>query len=232
MRNKLIAAAVVVATMASAAVAATPYRQISVSGQGSVEAAPDMATISIGVTHQSDVAGDAMAQTSDAVIAMLERLEGMGVLPKDVQTQNLSLNPVWSNKPSDQGNIRQITGYVASNSLSVQVRDLSRLGTIMDAVITDGANDFNGLRFSIQDADPLMAQARAAAVKDAMDKAQQLSEAAGVSLGPVLKIDEGGRVSGPMPMMDAVRMSAEAMPIATGEVSVSATVQMIFAIAE
>lgn len=232
MRTKLIAAAALVATLASAAVAATPNRQITVSGQGSIAAAPDMASISVGVTHQSEVAGDAMAQTSDAVAAMLARLDGMGVLPKDVQTQNLSLNPVWSNMPSDPGKQRQITGYVASNSLSVQVRDLSRLGTIMDAVIADGANDFNGLRFSVQNNDPLMAQARAAAVKDAMDKAQQLAEAAGVTLGPVLRIDEGGRVKGPMPMMDAVRMSAEAMPIAAGEVSVNATVQMMFAIAE
>ncbi len=114
----------------------------------------------------------------------------------------------------------------------VRVRDLAALGGILDTVIADGANDFNGLRFGLQDPAPLMDEARRRAVDDAMARAALLAGAAGVTLGPVLSIDDQGG-SRPMPMAEmAMRMSAGAAPVAAGELTLTANVAMVFAIAE
>lgn len=229
MRRYLIATFVAVFGLTGMAFADDNARRITVTGQGQVDAVPDMAVITLGVTHEDAVAAAAMQATSDAVARMLERLSGMGIAPRDVQTRQLSLNPVWSNETSDGVRIRRMTGFVASNTLTVRVRNLSALGEILEAVIDDGANDFNGLRFSVQDPDPLLVQARERAVADAIAKARQLAESAGVGLGAVMRIDEhgGGR---PAPMAEMARMASDGVPVAAGEVSVSASVSMVFAI--
>lgn len=208
--------------------AADPAR-ISVTGLGQVEAPPDMATITLGVTQQAEQAADAMAATSRAVGGILERLDAMGLEPRDLQTRRLSLSPVWSNRSGSSGAPPAITGFVASNTVLVRVRALERLGGILDAVIAEGANDFNGLEFSLQDPEPIRDQARARAVEDGIRKARLLAQAAGVTLGPVLSISEqdGGR---PAPMMMEMSARAADVPVAAGEVSMRATVSMVFAI--
>ncbi|MEY8842728.1 SIMPL domain-containing protein, partial [Cribrihabitans sp. XS_ASV171] len=194
-------------------------RTITVNGEGSVEAAPDMATIVLGVTNEAAEAGAAMQATSEAVTRILARLEEMGIAARDMQTRDLSLRPVWSDqRPVDQSEPRKITGFVASNRLFVRVRDLDRLGRVMDSVIRDGANDFNGLNFGLQEPEPLVVEARTKAVQDAMDKARQLAEAAGVTLGEVVTLSEhGGR---PMARMSEMAMadSGGGVPVAGGEV--------------
>jgi len=203
-------------------------RQITVSGAGSVATAPDMATINLGVTHQTKDAGAAMAATTQATAKMLQRLADLGVNPRDMQTSSLSLNPVWSNRGSSASGNAQITGFVASNSVRVRLRDLGGLGRILDAVIVDGANDFKGLRFSVQDPDPLMDLARKKAVADAIAKAQLLTAAAGVTLGPVLSMTEHG--GGRPVMMEMAAGRSSDVPIAAGEVALNASVSMVFAI--
>lgn len=205
-------------------------RQITVTGEGSVAVVPDMATINLGVTHQAKEAGAAMAATSAATAGILHRLAALGVDPRDMQTSSLSLNPVWSNRSASSSGAPAITGFEAGNSVHVRVRDLSGLGGILDAVIADGANNFNGLRFSVQDSDPLMALARQKAVADAIAKAQLLTAAAGVTLGPVQSIAEHG--GGRPVMMEMSAARGGDVPIAAGEVSVSASVSMVFAIAD
>lgn len=231
MRHSILAAAALVFALTGAVAANEDARRITVTGQGQVEAVPDMATITMGVTHESKEAGDAMQATSAAVAQMLDRLASLGVEPRDMQTARVSLNPVWSNLTSSGVKTRKITGFVASNTISVRVRDLSSLGTVLDAVIQDGANDFNGLSFSVQDPAPLMAEARKRAVQDAMDKARQLADAAGVELGAVMTLNEhgGGRQ---MPMAEMARMASDAVPIAAGEIGLSQSVTMVFAITE
>lgn len=227
----LSAAAVICALAGGAAWAEDTARRITVSGEGQVEAAPDMATITLGVTNEAREAKAAMEATSDAVARVLERLSSLGIAPRDLQTRELSLSPVWSDRGAAGEERRRITGFVASNTVLVRVRDLTALGGILDAVISDGANDFNGLRFGIQEPDPLMDAARRRAVADAMAQAELLAEAAGVELGPVMSISAhgGGR---PAPMAEAMRSSAAGVPVAAGEVTVSANVSMVFAIAE
>lgn len=216
---------------AVSATSAEVQRVISVTGRGSVEMVPDMATISIGVQEQAQEAAEAMSAASRAVAAILTRLDAAGIAPRDVQTDNLSLQPVWSRSSTNNRDPR-IIGFVARNTLTIRVRDLDILGATLDAVVQDGANTFNGLNFSVQDPEPAIARARAAAVKDAIARATQLADAAGVQLGPVQSISEQGGVVRPQMMeMAAARMASD-VPVAQGEVSLATQVNMVFVIAE
>ena len=215
------------ALMVTTAQAQTAPR-ITVTGEATVSAAPDMATVSLGVTTQDSSATGAMKSNAAALTAVLARLEAAGIATRDLQTSNLQLGPNWTQ--TDGSTAPQIAGYTASNMLSVRVRDLTILGAVLDAVITDGANTLNGISFEQSDPKPLADSARAAAVADAMAKAQLLTKAAGMTLGQVIEMSEIGGYGVPMPMMKAVAMDSEAMPVAAGEVGVTASVTMVFAV--
>lgn len=224
-------AAVLAATAAGAAHA--EERRIRVSATGTAEAAPDMATIVLGVTNEDKAASAAMRATSAAVAKVLARLDDMGIAPRDVQTRDLSVSPVWSGRGYSGDGTPRITGFVASNRVFVRVRDLGALGAILDGVMEDGANDFSGLSFGLQEPEPLEAEARAEAVADAIEKARQLAQAAGVTLGPVQSIDEqSGGVRPVMQMREMAMADSGGVPVAGGEVSVSVTVSMEFDISE
>lgn len=204
-------------------------RQIQVSGEGRVEVSPDLAVITLGVTKEANEASEAMALVSEDMSAVVQELRAVGIAAKDLQTQQISLHPVWSNggllsSGSDQ---RRITGFSASNTVNLRVRDLDQLGEVLDRVLRAGANQFQGLRFDVADQAELQDQMRANAVADARHKAQILAEAAGVTLGPVRSITDlhqgGGR---PVMAMEMARSSA--MPIEAGELSFSHSVQVVF----
>lgn len=119
------------------------------------------------------------------------------------------------------------------NTVRVRVRDLEKLGEILQAVLNDGANDLSGLSFGLQDPRPVEDTARHAAVMDALAKAQLLADAAGVALGPVLTITEGG--GGSQPMFDApmARMElASPVPVSAGETVISQRVTLVFSLGE
>lgn len=203
-------------------------RQISVIGEGRVDAAPDMATITIGVTNEAKSARVAMAETSAAVSRVLTRLDSLGLASRDLQTRNVTLSPVWSGDRASLGGPNRITGFVAANTVFVRVRDLASLGNVLDAVIDDGANTFDGLEFSLQEPGPMIDEARRRAVADGMARAALLAEAAGVTLGEVVTIsDHGG--GGPV-MMEMAAARGGGVPVAAGEVTLNATVSMVFAI--
>lgn len=204
-------------------------RQIQVSGEGRVEVSPDLAVITLGVTKEANEASEAMALVSEDMSAVVQELRAVGIAAKDLQTQQISLHPVWSNggllsSGSDQ---RRITGFSASNTVNLRVRDLDQLGEVLDRVLRAGANQFQGLRFDVADQAELQDQMRANALADARHKAQILAEAAGVTLGPVRSITDlhqgGGR---PVMAMEMARSSA--MPIEAGELSFSHSVQVVF----
>ena len=202
-------------------------RTINVTGTGVVETEPNMAVISLAVTHDAATAGEAMAQVSEEMTALLARLTALGIASNDVQTNRLSLNPIWDNRPSQNDEPPKIVGFVASNGVHIRVRGLTTLGSILDAVITEGANEMSGLRFTVDDPKPLQDAARARAVADALDKAEQLASAAGVTLGPLRTMsDSGGNRAPVMKEMSAAR-SVE-VPLAAGEISLSASVSMSF----
>ncbi|MEY4871581.1 MAG: hypothetical protein RLZZ563_911 [Pseudomonadota bacterium] len=203
---------------------------ISVTGEGIVAAAPDLATVSLGVTMQGDTAAAAMAAGNSALQAVLERLKAAGIEDRDLQTSNLSLNPNWQS--GDGTTAPVIVGYIASNILSVRVRDLDKLGAVLDAVVTDGANTLNGISFGLADPDPVLDQARTEAVADARGRAELLVGAAGVKLGRILSIAEsGGMMPMPAPMF-RMEAASDAVPVAGGEVGMSASVTITYEIVQ
>ncbi|MEM5543036.1 SIMPL domain-containing protein [Sulfitobacter sp. AS92] len=207
-----------------------PEQGIIVTGQGSVAAAPDMATITLGVTEEAASAKAAMDKVTEAVAAILAQLDAQGIAARDRQTSRFYLRPVHDRRPIEDGAPPRITGYEAGNSVTVKVRDLDRLGAMMDAVIDEGANDFNGLDFGLQDPKDALAEARKAAVTDATERARQLADAAGVKLGTLLRMTENSH-SQPK-MFEAARMGmAMDSAVAEGEVELQAEVSMTFAIA-
>ncbi len=231
MKTFAFLAAMMAAT--TAGLAHAEERRINVDATGTVQVAPDMATITLGVTHQNPEASEAMKATSDAVAQVLARLGEMGIEDRDLQTRDLSLSPIWSKRNQQNGEPPEITGFVASNRVFVRVRDLTQLGEVMDAVIQDGANDFSGLSFGLQDPEPIEVQARAKAVSEATAKAEQLAQAADVTLGPVQTISERGGSVRPMAEMRNMAMAdTGGVPVAGGEISVSVSVSMEFEISE
>lgn len=204
--------------------------QLSVSGRGEAVAVPDMATINLGVTAQEATAAEALDATSKVAARIIARLEAFEIAARDVQTSGLSLQPVYTRYDRDNGRPPEITGFRASNQVTVRVRDLDILGDVLGAVTGDGANSLDGLSFGVTEEEPLLDEARRDAVADARRKAELYAEAAGVSLGRVLSISEqGGGRPVPMPMAE-MRMAADSVPIAQGETGFSAQVSLVFEI--
>lgn len=164
--------------------------EIVVHGQGSVEQAPDMATITLGSQFAAKQADDALDQVSEATAEVLATLAELGVEAKDVQTSGLYLNPVWDDSYNRHGG-RNIRGYSAGNTVHIRVRDLEKLGELLDQVVEDGANTFNGLSFGLQDATDAKNEARRRAVVDARAKAELYAEATGVALGKIVELTDG-----------------------------------------
>lgn len=199
--------------------------QIVVSGTGTINATPDMATIFLGVSREGRTASAAMAAASEAAADVLEAVADAGVEPRDVQTSSINLSPVW-----EQSNVRprQIRAYVASYDMQVRLRDIANTGSFMDAVVDDGANRLNGLSFGLADSTALEQQARAEAVRAAKAKAETLSAAADVRLGPVLSISEGSASIPRQAFREATLDAASA--VATGEVGIRVSVTVVYGI--
>lgn len=209
-------------------VLADDARRISVSGTGVVAAAPDMATVSLGVIVVEETAQAALRGNSQQMAAVLDLLTQTGVAPRDVQTSQLSLQPRWDRQQSSNA-APDIIGYQASNQVAVRVRDLDALGSVLDALTQAGANRINGVTFGLQNPRPLQDEARRLAVTDARSKAMLYTEAAGVSLGDVMTLSESGGMT-PRPMAMSRMSDAESVPIAEGELEIRASVSVVFAI--
>lgn len=205
-------------------------RLLTVVGEGRVEVAPDMATVTLGVTTEAEGAREAIDGNSRAMAAVLKRLQEAGIAERDLQTANFSVSPQFDYSRNDGPGV--ITGFVAENSVMVRVRDLAALGGILDAVARDGANSFRGLQFGLQDPVPAEDEARKAAVAEARRKAALYASAAGVTLGEIVTIGEDmGVAPGPMMMQAEMRMAAsDQVPVAAGEVTVTARVTLVYAI--
>lgn len=215
---------------ARAETAAAPAR-ITVTGEGRVDAVPDLATISLGVTTEARTAAEALSANNAAMAAVLDRLGAAGVAERDLQTTGLSVNPVWSGYERTGGR-PEITGFQATNVLTVRVRALDRLGGILDAAVKDGANTLNGLSFGLAAPQPALDEARARAVADARRKAEIIAGAAGARLGRIESITEGGGHSPHPQLRGDSAMMAESVPVAQGEVSLTASVTVAWHLAE
>lgn len=219
----LIAVALLaIAPLATPALAqdAEPGR-IVVSGEGRATAVPDEATISLAVAREAETASEALRATSEAMAEVLAAMREAGLEDRDLRTSEVSISPVYERDDGTRpGRTRPtIVGYVARNGLSVRVRDLDLLGTVLDRSVALGANEGGWLSFGNSDAEALRAEARVAAVRDAVDKAEAMAGAAGVELGRLVTLEEGGTATPRAPMMEARMMAADAapVPIAAGE---------------
>jgi uncharacterized protein len=222
----LTLSAILALPMAAPARAEATVPTITVTGTGTSQAAPDMATLMIGVTTQGDTAAVALAANSAAVEAVIARLTASGIEARDMQTSNLSINPNWSSYDSSTPTI---AGYVAMNVVTVRVRDLGGLGTVLDAAVADGANTLNGLTFGMANPEPALNEARKAAVVDARAKAELLVSAAGLKLGRIVTITETGAWTDPTPMF---RDAAGSVPVAGGELGMTANVSVQYEMTE
>jgi hypothetical protein len=206
-------------------------RRLVVTGTGEASARPDVAMISAGVVVQADTASAALAANTRAMNAVLEQLRAAGLAQEDIQTSQFAVTPLYESTPPDPQRTEPpgIVGYQVSNQVMARVRDIDRLGATLDALVRAGANSIDGLHFEVADPRQLLGEARDGAVADALAKARRYAAAAGVELGEIIAIEEGGAYPPPRPMMRAEAMAAD-VPIAPGRSELSASVTITFAI--
>lgn len=211
---------------------------LSLTGEGTVRAKPDMATLSLGVVAEAATARDALAENTARMAEIIEALRAEGIESRDLQTADFAIDPRYSGPPRNpdlEPFVPKIVGYSVRNTLTVRIRDLERAGQILDKAVTLGANSISGPSFTVADPSALEDLARKAAMRDARRKAVLYAEAAGVTLARILRIDEVGDFS-PPPMPMARTMKAEAfdaaVPIESGELAMIARVAVSWEIAE
>lgn len=201
---------------------------ITVSGEASVTAPPDLAQIDAGVASDAKTAREAAEANNAAMAKVLQALKGAGIADKDYQTSRLSIQPQYAqNRPGQP----TVTGYRASNRVTIKVHDVSKVASVIDTLVGAGANDVGNIYFSVAEPSKLLDQAREKAVADARRKAEIYAKAAGVTLGQPLNIAEDGA---PAPVFRAktfaAPMAATPTPVAQGEETLSITVNVTWAI--
>lgn len=207
---------------------------IMVSGEGEATVAPDMAVISLAAVRDAETAAEALSANSAAMTEVLAALKAQGIAEKDLQTTDFSIQPKYKQETRNDGTYEApvIVGYTVSNGLTVRVRDLSQLGTILDQSVKLGVNQGGGISFTNDDPEATIEAARKQAVEKAAAKAKTLTEAAGVKLGRVVEISEN--FARPMPQVYAAapmaKMADESVPIASGENLYTVTVNITYAI--
>jgi uncharacterized protein YggE len=213
-----------------------PVPRIQVTGEGSSNVAPDMAVLSLSVMREATTARDALSANSAAMTKVLEAMIALGIAQRDVQTSNFSIQPRYSNPPRQGPGAdepRKLVGYTVRNSVSVRVRDISRVGEVLDTSVTLGVNEGGSILFANDDPTKVIEQARVDAVQQALAKARTLASAAGVKVGKVLEISEQSYNSPPMPMARAqmaMSLASDAVPVASGENTYTVTVNISLAI--
>lgn len=210
-----------------------PRRSISVAGHAEINVEPDIAMLDGGVTTEAKEAGTAAADNAKIMAAIFDALKGAGIADKDLQTTNFSIQPVWPAKRPDANRSEdvQIVGYRVSNRVRVKVRDMTRVASVLDAMVKAGANDIGGISFVVSEQDKRLDDARAEAMRDAKRKADIFARTAGVKLGAPLSISESGSAP-PRPMAyRSLAPAAEAAPIAHGEQTLQVHLSVTYEIA-
>jgi len=220
------------------ALPASPVREpaewmpsITVTGRGEVQSQPNLALVSVGVVTQAKTAGEALTQNNAAMKRLIDTLKARGVEARDVQTSSFSVFPQY--QQDEQGRqLPRIIGYQVDNQVQVRVRQIDRLGQVLDELVQGGANQVHGIGFSIAETAPLLDRARTEAMENARQKAELLARAAGVRLGRPLMIQEGSAALPPPMPMQRMMAAESAVPIASGELSLEAQVTVSYAIEE
>lgn len=224
----LSACGAAVAQTASPSSESQPERTLTVTGNGKVFLTPDIANVSIGVHTEGTDAAEAVSTNNAQTQQVIEELKGMAVEAKDIQTTNFSIYP--RQEYDNNGNLTGIT-YVVDNTVYVTVRDLSKIGDLLNTVVQSGANSISGIQFDVADRVKALSSARKAAVDNARAQAEELAQAAGVQLGPVQSIAISS--STPIPLAqsrEALAAPAAEVPISPGQLSISVDVTVVYEI--
>jgi uncharacterized protein len=204
---------------------------ISVSGMGEVTGTPDTVEVGLGVSVLGETVDEAATTAAEKARALIESLTTNGVAEEDITTTDYSIYPEYDYS----GNEQRLIGYRVSNTVKAKIRDLDSTGAVLDAATVAGGDDVvvNGLSFSIEDNDELVAAAREAAWNDAMTKANQLAELSGQTLGEATTITETVSMP-PIPIPYAEEAAVDRAvetPIEPGTSAVTITLQVQFGLA-
>jgi uncharacterized protein len=221
----VFAAALMMARPGMAADGDKTQRLVSVSATGSVVAVPDTAYITAGVLTEADTARDALNRNNVATAKLIDGLKAAGIAPKDMQTSQLSVSPRYTQ--AKEGRPATVSGYTVSNQVRITVRDVKRLGEVLDQAITLGANQMHGISFEVSTAEQLKDDARKLAMQNARRRAELYATAAGAQLGPVLRISEDVRDAGG-PMLQKSRVAMNAVPVEAGTQTLEVEVHVTY----
>lgn len=200
-------------------------RTISLNGTGTVKLAPDIVSISTGVESDAAIAKDALAKNNAAMTKVVEELKQSGIEAKDIQTTNFSVEPRYDTRDEDKA--PKLIGYHVNNSVFITLRDISKLGEVLDKIVSLGANSIGGISFGVANREAVENEARKLAMADAIAKAKLYAEAAGAELGEVMTISEEGGYRPYFEKRAAAPMaSAAPVPIEAGTESVSMQVSV------
>jgi uncharacterized protein len=237
MRNKFLLVslvallALVLGACAPAAGGNTPaVRNLTVNGMGQATLTPDMAYIYIGVNTKAPTAAQAVAQNNTQTQKVVDALKKAGVADVDIRTSNFS---IWPSQEYNMDGTPGQTFYMVDNTVYIVVRDLAKLGDLLDQTVRSGANTINSIQFDVADKSQALSDARKAAVENAKVQAQELAGAAGVRLGDIQSISYYDSV--PYPVFDgkgggAMAENALAVPINPGQMTLSVNVTLVFEI--
>lgn len=200
---------------------------LEISADGTSTRIPDLAVIQAGVVTQAATAGDAMRQNSTRMATVLAALRRAGIAERDIQTSSVSLSPQYryaQNEPP------VITGYQASNQVTVRFRDIAKSGTILDALVSQGANNISGPNLTIDKPEAALDEARTAAVATARARAELYAKAAGLRVDRILSISESSAMPvPPRPMMMArMEAAADATQVVAGESELTVSLSVRF----
>ena len=195
---------------------------VTVTGEATVAVAPDAAIIRIGVSSQDKTAREASDANAKQMTAVLAAIKSNNIAERDIQTSRLSLQPQYD--PNKSGTAR-LTGFQATNQVTVRIRDIGNLAAILDSAISAGANEMSGIEFIVSEQSKLLDRARDDAIADAHRKAELYAKAAGARLGHVVAISEEGSTPAPRPMQ---ALRAGAVPISPGEQTLRAVVTVSY----
>jgi uncharacterized protein YggE len=206
-----------------------PAPHIAVTGEGEMAVKPDLAIVTLTVMREAPTASEALTDDNKAMADVIAALKAEGVRDRDLQTANLSISPRYANtapqKPEEQA---KIVAYQVANTLTVRVRAIGKVGTVIDKAVKLGVNEDGAIDFANDDPSAATTEARKRAVADAVKKAHTLAEAAHVKVGKVLQISEQSYAPRPVPMRAKTFAAADAVPVAPGENNYRVTVSMTF----
>lgn len=231
----LLAAAIAIPHAAAAQEQRQPPR-ISVVGEGEAALAPDMAIVTLAVMREAETARAALDDNNAAIAAVIAAMKEAGIEARDLQTAGLQINPHYVYPQNGDGNQQpRIVGYQVTNTLTVRIRDIAKVGEIIDQSVSLGVNQGGNIAFVSDDPSQALTEARKLAVADAMDRARTLATAAGVELGSIIEIAEQSAPPPPMPLgAKAFRMEAAdaSVPVEAGENTYTVRVSVTFEIGQ